>query len=169
MDATAAALLGSASDPRVPRLKQSIQYYLDGTKDGFLKYRPATTGNIFKDIYYLYSVLYRSVYIFCILSKYKILMYLSYTTMWLYSLLSFLPINYQFFLLLIFYIVYNCLQSESINIKSHYIVADAKNMYRFVQWINRASVIWTSWVLWVVRIFENSDYQTCLSYSKTPL
>lgn len=44
LDATATALLGSASDPRIPKLKQSIQYYLDGTKDGFLKYRPATTG-----------------------------------------------------------------------------------------------------------------------------
>uniref|UniRef100_A0A1B6BZX8 Constitutive coactivator of PPAR-gamma-like protein 1 homolog n=1 Tax=Clastoptera arizonana TaxID=38151 RepID=A0A1B6BZX8_9HEMI len=46
LDTTAEFILGSASDPRVAKLKQSIQYYLDGTKDGFLKYRPATKGKV---------------------------------------------------------------------------------------------------------------------------
>jgi hypothetical protein len=41
---TAISILGSSTDSRLPKLKQSIQYYLDGTKDGFLRYRPSTTG-----------------------------------------------------------------------------------------------------------------------------
>ncbi|KAG8242101.1 constitutive coactivator of PPAR-gamma-like protein 1 isoform X1 [Homalodisca vitripennis] len=40
---TATAILGSPTDLRLSKLKQSIQYYLDGTKDGFLRYRPSTT------------------------------------------------------------------------------------------------------------------------------
>lgn len=44
---TAVAILGSSDDLRLPKLKQSIQYYLDGTKDGFLRYRPSTTGDYF--------------------------------------------------------------------------------------------------------------------------
>jgi len=43
IEETAIAILGSSSDSRLPKLKQSIQYYLDGTKDGFLRYRPSTT------------------------------------------------------------------------------------------------------------------------------
>ncbi|XP_075235420.1 constitutive coactivator of PPAR-gamma-like protein 1 homolog [Lycorma delicatula] len=44
LDATAAHIFDSPNDPRAARLKQSIQYYLDGTKDGFLNYRSAPIG-----------------------------------------------------------------------------------------------------------------------------
>lgn len=44
LEAIATQVFGSATDPRAPKLKQSIQYYLDGTKDGFLNYRSAPIG-----------------------------------------------------------------------------------------------------------------------------
>lgn len=45
LDEIVRQIFGSDSDSRGPALKQSIQYYLDGTKDGFLKYRPVSSGN----------------------------------------------------------------------------------------------------------------------------
>ncbi|XP_049782108.1 constitutive coactivator of PPAR-gamma-like protein 1 [Schistocerca cancellata] len=39
LDTIAAQIFGSTTDPRVSRFKQSVQYYLNGTKDGFLRYR----------------------------------------------------------------------------------------------------------------------------------
>lgn len=43
MDALVAQVLGSSEDKRAPALRQSIQYYLNGTSEGFLKYRTATS------------------------------------------------------------------------------------------------------------------------------
>lgn len=43
LDALVAQVLGSAEDKRASSLRQSIQYYLNGTAEGFLKYRTATT------------------------------------------------------------------------------------------------------------------------------
>lgn len=37
MDEIAAHILGHKDDKRVPKLKKSIQYYLDGTKDNVVK------------------------------------------------------------------------------------------------------------------------------------
>lgn len=37
MDEIAAHILGHKDDKRVPKLKKSIQYYLDGTKDNAIK------------------------------------------------------------------------------------------------------------------------------------
>ena len=37
--------LGNVDD-KVNRFKQSIQYYVNGTKEGFLKYRPKIQGNL---------------------------------------------------------------------------------------------------------------------------
>jgi len=44
LDSTAVQVFGSSSDKRASKLKQSVQYYLNGTKDGFLRYRPQPTG-----------------------------------------------------------------------------------------------------------------------------
>lgn len=44
LDEIVLQIFGSDNDPRGPALKQSIQYYLDGTKDGFLKYRSISSG-----------------------------------------------------------------------------------------------------------------------------
>lgn len=44
LDEVVVQILGSDSDPRAQDLKRSIQYYLDGTKDGFLRYRSVTSG-----------------------------------------------------------------------------------------------------------------------------
>jgi len=44
LDTTAVQVFGSSSDKRASKLKQSVQYYLNGTKDGFLRYRPQPTG-----------------------------------------------------------------------------------------------------------------------------
>lgn len=38
MDALVVQVFGSLDDKRAPALKQSIQYYLNGTASGFLKY-----------------------------------------------------------------------------------------------------------------------------------
>ncbi|XP_069703261.1 constitutive coactivator of PPAR-gamma-like protein 1 homolog isoform X1 [Periplaneta americana] len=40
LDAMAVQVFGSSTDKRATKLKQSVQYYLNGTKDGFLRYRP---------------------------------------------------------------------------------------------------------------------------------
>jgi hypothetical protein len=45
LDNVAVQVFGSSSDKRAAKLKQSVQYYLNGTKDGFLRYRPQPTGN----------------------------------------------------------------------------------------------------------------------------
>lgn len=48
VDFVAQQVFGSASDPRCLKLRQSIQYYINGTNEGFLRYKPvkATKGNI---------------------------------------------------------------------------------------------------------------------------
>lgn len=38
MDALVIQVLGSLEDRRAPALRQSVQYYLNGTASGFLKY-----------------------------------------------------------------------------------------------------------------------------------
>lgn len=35
-------IFGDLNDLRAAKLKQAVQYYLNGTKDGFLKYRTAS-------------------------------------------------------------------------------------------------------------------------------
>ncbi|PSN37579.1 hypothetical protein C0J52_15967 [Blattella germanica] len=44
LDSMAVQVFGSSSDKRAAKLKQSVQYYLNGTKDGFLRYRPQPTA-----------------------------------------------------------------------------------------------------------------------------
>ncbi|KAK7793934.1 hypothetical protein R5R35_007700 [Gryllus longicercus] len=44
LDSVAFQVFGSTSDKRAAKLRQSVQYYLNGTKDGFLRYRPHHTG-----------------------------------------------------------------------------------------------------------------------------
>lgn len=39
-----AQVFGSVSDPRVAKFKESVQYFLNGTKDGFLRYKPFPSG-----------------------------------------------------------------------------------------------------------------------------
>nr|XP_027232877.1 constitutive coactivator of PPAR-gamma-like protein 2 isoform X2 [Penaeus vannamei] len=39
-----AQIFGSISDPRVAKFKESVQYFLNGTKDGFLRYKPFQSG-----------------------------------------------------------------------------------------------------------------------------
>ncbi|CAL4077543.1 unnamed protein product, partial [Meganyctiphanes norvegica] len=39
-----AHVFGSVSDPRVAKFKESVQYFLNGTKDGFLRYKPFSSG-----------------------------------------------------------------------------------------------------------------------------
>lgn len=43
LDTLITQILGSIDDKRASALRQTIQYYLNGTADGFLKYRTATT------------------------------------------------------------------------------------------------------------------------------
>jgi hypothetical protein len=47
LDILSQKVFGSISDPRCPKLRQSVQYYLNGTKEGFLHYKPVkpTKGN----------------------------------------------------------------------------------------------------------------------------
>ncbi|XP_012218409.1 constitutive coactivator of PPAR-gamma-like protein 1 homolog isoform X2 [Linepithema humile] len=40
LDVVSQKVFGSISDPRCSKLRQSIQYYLNGTKEGFLHYKP---------------------------------------------------------------------------------------------------------------------------------
>ncbi|XP_065201519.1 constitutive coactivator of PPAR-gamma-like protein 1 homolog isoform X3 [Planococcus citri] len=44
LDEIVTQILGTDQDSRAAALKQSIQYYMDGTKDGFLKYRSVSSG-----------------------------------------------------------------------------------------------------------------------------
>lgn len=57
LDVVSQKVFGSVSDPRCSKLRQSIQYYLNGTKEGFLHYKPVkpTRGKIIiciRKIYY---------------------------------------------------------------------------------------------------------------------
>jgi len=40
LDILSQKVFGSISDPRCSKLRQSVQYYLNGTKEGFLHYKP---------------------------------------------------------------------------------------------------------------------------------
>ncbi|XP_023290727.1 constitutive coactivator of PPAR-gamma-like protein 1 homolog isoform X2 [Orussus abietinus] len=40
LDVVAPKVFGSLSDPRCSKLRQSVQYYINGTKEGFLHYKP---------------------------------------------------------------------------------------------------------------------------------
>lgn len=40
LDVVAQKVFGSIADPRCSKLKQSVQYYINGTKEGFLRYKP---------------------------------------------------------------------------------------------------------------------------------
>lgn len=42
VDAACIEIFGDMNDLRAAKLKQAVQYYLNGTKDGFLKYRTAS-------------------------------------------------------------------------------------------------------------------------------
>lgn len=54
LDSTAIQVFGSSSDKRASKLKQSVQYYLNGTKDGFLRYRPQPTGKASESVCYTF-------------------------------------------------------------------------------------------------------------------
>jgi hypothetical protein len=56
LDATAVQVFGSSCDKRASKLKQSVQYYLNGTKDGFLRYRPQPTGKASESTYYTFTL-----------------------------------------------------------------------------------------------------------------
>lgn len=45
VDAACVEIFGDLNDLRAAKLKQAVQYYLNGTKDGFLKYRTASGKN----------------------------------------------------------------------------------------------------------------------------
>ena len=40
LDVVAQKVFGTLSDSKCSKLKQSIQYYINGTKEGFLRYKP---------------------------------------------------------------------------------------------------------------------------------
>lgn len=40
LDVVSQKVFGSLSDPRSSKLRQSVQYYINGTKEGFLHYKP---------------------------------------------------------------------------------------------------------------------------------
>lgn len=48
LDVVSQKVFGSLSDPRCSRLRQSVQYYINGTKEGFLHYKPVkpTKGEV---------------------------------------------------------------------------------------------------------------------------
>lgn len=58
LDVVSQKVFGSLSDPRCSRLRQSVQYYINGTKEGFLHYKPVkpTKGGvvIFWNFIYIY-------------------------------------------------------------------------------------------------------------------
>lgn len=58
LDSIAVQVFGTASDKRAAKLKQSVQYYLNGTKDGFLRYRPHPTGKNLKFTCYVMNLLW---------------------------------------------------------------------------------------------------------------
>ncbi|XP_046396585.1 constitutive coactivator of PPAR-gamma-like protein 1 homolog [Ischnura elegans] len=43
LDLIATKVFGSATDKRVAKFKQSVQYYQNGTQEGFLRYKPSST------------------------------------------------------------------------------------------------------------------------------
>uniref|UniRef100_T1INJ6 Constitutive coactivator of PPAR-gamma-like protein 1 n=1 Tax=Strigamia maritima TaxID=126957 RepID=T1INJ6_STRMM len=53
LDAVSVHVFGvSSGDDRVHKFKQCVQYYLNGTKDGFLRYRPSNNARKFEPGYY---------------------------------------------------------------------------------------------------------------------
>ncbi len=54
LDEIVGKIFHSANDSRAAALKQSIQYYLNGTKDGFLKYRSVSSGIFLGGLSYLH-------------------------------------------------------------------------------------------------------------------
>ncbi|XP_032680714.1 constitutive coactivator of PPAR-gamma-like protein 1 homolog [Odontomachus brunneus] len=48
LDVVSQKVFGSTSDPRCSKLRQSIQYYLNGTKEGFLHYKPVKPTKVHK-------------------------------------------------------------------------------------------------------------------------
>lgn len=58
LDSTAVQVFGSSSDKRASKLKQSVQYYLNGTKDGFLRYRPQPKGKASQSTCYTFTLLW---------------------------------------------------------------------------------------------------------------
>ncbi|XP_050453694.1 constitutive coactivator of PPAR-gamma-like protein 1 homolog isoform X1 [Cataglyphis hispanica] len=48
LDVVSQKVFGSTSDPRCSKLRQSVQYYLNGTKEGFLHYKPVKPTKIHK-------------------------------------------------------------------------------------------------------------------------
>jgi hypothetical protein len=63
LDSTAVQVFGTSSDKRASRLKQSVQYYLNGTKDGFLRYRPHPAGKNLKCTCYIMNQLLWFLYL----------------------------------------------------------------------------------------------------------
>ncbi|XP_006619417.1 constitutive coactivator of PPAR-gamma-like protein 1 [Apis dorsata] len=48
LDVVSQKVFGSLSDPRCSKLRQSVQYYINGTKDGFLHYKPVKPNRVHK-------------------------------------------------------------------------------------------------------------------------
>ncbi|XP_029668535.1 constitutive coactivator of PPAR-gamma-like protein 1 homolog [Formica exsecta] len=48
LDVVSQKVFGSTSDPRCSKLRQSVQYYLNGTKEGFLHYKPVKPTKVHK-------------------------------------------------------------------------------------------------------------------------
>ncbi|XP_011330413.1 constitutive coactivator of PPAR-gamma-like protein 1 homolog isoform X2 [Ooceraea biroi] len=48
LDSVSQKVFGSISDPRSSKLRQSVQYYLNGTKEGFLHYKPVKPTKVHK-------------------------------------------------------------------------------------------------------------------------
>ncbi|KZC14572.1 PREDICTED: constitutive coactivator of PPAR-gamma-like protein 1 homolog isoform X2 [Dufourea novaeangliae] len=48
LDVVAQKVFGALSDPRCLKLRQSVQYYINGTKDGFLHYKPVKQNKMHK-------------------------------------------------------------------------------------------------------------------------
>ncbi|XP_071442772.1 constitutive coactivator of PPAR-gamma-like protein 1 homolog [Hetaerina americana] len=50
LDVVATKVFGSATDKRVAKFKQSVQYYQNGTQEGFLRYKPTSTPGRRQDV-----------------------------------------------------------------------------------------------------------------------
>ncbi|KOC61607.1 Constitutive coactivator of PPAR-gamma-like protein 1 like protein [Habropoda laboriosa] len=48
LDVISQKVFGSLSDPRCSKLRQSVQYYINGTKEGFLHYKPVKPNRVHK-------------------------------------------------------------------------------------------------------------------------
>ncbi|XP_076168865.1 constitutive coactivator of PPAR-gamma-like protein 1 homolog [Ptiloglossa arizonensis] len=48
LDVASRKVFGSLSDPRCSKLRQSVQYYINGTKEGFLHYKPVKPTRVHK-------------------------------------------------------------------------------------------------------------------------